>query len=184
MSRVTALRRILEEYRDLNRNPSHNLIITVGLPNEDDIFKWKVCFVGPDDTPYKGGLFLVLIHFPDDYPNHPPQIHFKTPIYHLNVNPKISSQPGGFLLGQPSLTIIQRWRPDYKMRDVLVSIYSLFYMVNPECDFISNGFYGQNEYVNNKSLYEEKIKYFTKKYADYNNYNREYNDSWDFSYNP
>ena len=38
------------------------------------------------------------------------------------------------------------------------------------------------EYRNNKSLYEEKIKYFTRKYANPINYRREY-DNWDFTYN-
>ena len=177
MEKIEAMRRIKEEYRDLNRHPNFDLGITVGLPNEEDIFNWNAFILGSRTTLYRGGLFTILIHFPDDYPNHPPEIRFKTPIYHLNVNPSIGNKPLGFV----SLSIINNWKPEYKIRDVLISVCSLFYMVNPECPY---GLNTLNEYINNKNLYEEKIKYFTKKYAAPYRFDREYNDGWDFSYNP
>ena len=56
-------------------------------------------------------------------------------------------------------------------------------MVNPESPY---GLERVNEYRNNRPVYEEKIRYFTNKYANMRNsdINREYNDGWDFSYNP
>ena len=78
------------------------------------------------------------------------------------------------------LNILNRWKPEYKIADILVSIYALFYMVNPENPI---GFERRDEYINNRILYEEKVKYFTRKYAyPNNNINREYNEVWDFSY--
>ena len=88
MSRIESLRRIREEFTELNRNPNPNLCIVVGLPNEDDLFNWRITVIGPRNTPYSGGLFSILIHFPDNYPNSHPKVCFKTPIYHLNVNPR------------------------------------------------------------------------------------------------
>ena len=52
-------------------------------------------------------------------------------------------------------------------------------MVNPESPY---GLERVNEYKNNRSLYEEKIKYNTRRYAD--SFRREYYDEWDFSHNP
>ena len=53
-------------------------------------------------------------------------------------------------------------------------------MNNIDCAFSSDM---AEEFRNNKSLYEEKIKYFTRKYANpmINNYKKY--DNWDFIYN-
>ena len=175
--KLQAMRKLKDEYENLNKNPNANLGVTVGLPNEDDIFNWRVYLIAPKDTPYKYGIYEVLMHFPDDYPNGPPEVRFVTPIYHLNVNPKrnLSDPPGNVCL-----SILSRWNPNFKVEDILVSLYSLFYMTNPNNPF---SFQRENEYRNNRTLYEDKIKYFTRKYAS-PMFKRDYNDDWDFSYNP
>ena len=179
ITRLEAIRRLMEEYRDLNQNLNTNIIANVGVPNEDDIFNWRVTLLGPKDTPYKDGLFFVSMNFPDEYPNSPPKLHFLTPIYHSNVNPKRNyPEPPGNVC----LSILSTWNPNCKVEDILVSLYSLFYMTNPESPFAGQR---ENEYKNNRTLYEEKIKYFTNKYASLTNHdNVRDNNDWDFSYNP
>ena len=41
-----------------------------------------------------------------------------------------------------------------------------------------------DELRNNKQLYEDKIRYFTKKYADSTVSGQTYDSDWDFTYNP
>ena len=68
------------------------------------------------------------------------------------------------------------------MIEVLTNIFGLFYMANPDSPY---GLDRANELRNNRALYEDKIKYFTKKYANPGlcNIDKAYTESWDFNYN-
>ena len=186
MNTLEKLRKLTEEFKDLNRNPICNFGVNVGLFNEEDLTKWICTFVGPKDTPYECGLFYVSLNFEKDYPIYPPKVKFITPIYHTNVLHKSNSIDE---VGTVYLSILHHfhWRRLYKVRDIIISICSLFYFHNDKIDCPCHCNQElTNEAINNKNLYNEKAKYFAKKYADVRtaqNISNINQNSWDFSYN-
>jgi len=72
--------------------------------------------MGPEGSPYAGGVFFVDIHFPTDYPFKPMKVKFITPIYHPNVDKS----------GQICVDILKHnWSPALTTTRVLISIASL-----------------------------------------------------------
>lgn len=60
-----------------------DLCISTGLI-DDDLFRWRICFQGPESTPFEGGLYEATLTFPDDFPHMPPKMIFKTEMFHPN----------------------------------------------------------------------------------------------------
>ena len=102
----------------------------------------------------------------------------------MNVNPKVprTTGEGAESLGHVCISTLNWWKPEYTMNEVLTNIFGLFYMANPDSPY---GLDRANELRNNRALYEDKIQYFTRKYANPGlcNIDKAYNESWDFSYN-
>ena len=179
-TKLNALKRISEEYKQLNRSPLVSFGITVGLLNEENMFEWKCTILGLKDTYYKGGLFFLKIKFPDDYPNSKPEIIFITPIYHLNV--KYFTQHEEQPLGHICVNTLNDWQPGDSIRKVLPELFTLLYKNNPDSPYDDANNSRRNEFVKNPALFEKKARYFTKKYASPLSKEKYYPNGWDFSY--
>ena len=114
------LRRIKKELEDMQKNPPENC--SAGLINENDPFQWRATIIGPEGSPYHGGILYLKIHLAADYPFKAPHITFTTKIYHCNVNPT----------GSICLDILKdKWSPALTISKALLSICSLMGDPNP-----------------------------------------------------
>lgn len=85
-------------------------------PCGTDLFKWHASISGPEGSPYEGGKFEVEVKLPQKYPLEPPQVKFRTPIFHPNINHG----------GEICLDVLKHhWSPALTLQKVLLSISSL-----------------------------------------------------------
>ena len=135
MKTYNGIERLKNEYNDLYNNPITSLSISVGLIDDNNLYKWKFCLLGPKDTPYADGFFKLLLKFPNYYPEEKPEIIFLTPIFHLNVNPRKHEDEWSEPLGHVSVSFINWWKPETTPREILTRLYSIFYSPNPESPY-------------------------------------------------
>ena len=147
---MSTVRRINCELKDMTESAPSNC--SAG-PISDDIFKWQATIIGPEGTPYEGGVFYVRIDFPTDYPFKPPKMMFLTKIYHCNIN-----SAGGICLD----ILKDQWSPAPTISKVLLSICSLLDEPNPNDPLVPEI---ADLLINNKSLHDDNARAYTMKYA-------------------
>ncbi|KAJ8620284.1 hypothetical protein MRB53_028813 [Persea americana] len=145
-----ASKRITKELKDLQKDPPASC--SAG-PVADDMFHWQATIMGPADSPYAGGVFLVTIHFPPDYPFKPPKVAFRTRVFHPNINSN----------GSICLDILkEQWSPALTISKVLLSICSLLTDPNPDDPLAPEI---AHMYKTDRAKYESTARSWTQKYA-------------------
>ena len=147
---MSTLKRLQKELQEITENPPYNC--SAGII-DDNLYNWTASIIGPDSSPYKGGIFKLEINFPDDYPFHPPKIRFVTKIYHCNIN-----SSGGICLD----ILKDKWSPALTISKILLSICSLMDDPNPNDPLVPEI---ANLYKKNKESHDIKAKNYTTKYA-------------------
>ncbi|XP_073093339.1 ubiquitin-conjugating enzyme E2 D3 isoform X2 [Manis javanica] len=149
-AQTMALKRINKELSDLARDPPAQC--SAG-PVGDDMFHWQATIMGPNDSPYQGGVFFLTIHFPTDYPFKPPKVAFTTRIYHPNINSN----------GSICLDILRsQWSPALTISKVLLSICSLLCDPNPDDPLVPEI---ARIYKTDRDKYNRISREWTQKYA-------------------
>jgi ubiquitin-conjugating enzyme E2 D len=147
---MSALQRIKKELQNLTEDPPANC--SAG-PLGEDIFHWQATIMGPSDSPYEGGIFIMSIKFPKDYPFKPPRVTFETKIYHPNIN-----SSGGICLD----ILKNEWSPALTISKVLLSICSLLCDPNPDDPLVPDI---ARLYKQNKEKYMRTAQLWTIQYA-------------------
>tara|TARA_Y100000996_G_scaffold224669_1_gene176754 strand:+ start:3109 stop:3573 length:465 start_codon:yes stop_codon:yes gene_type:complete len=147
---MSTANRIQKELIELQQSPPANC--SAG-PVGDDIFQWQATIMGPEGSPYQGGVFYLKISFPKDYPFKPPKMMFTTRIYHCNIN-----SGGGICLD----ILKDQWSPALTISKVLLSICSLMDDPNPDDPLVPEI---ADLLRKNKVEHDEQARLYTLKYA-------------------
>lgn len=147
---MATVRRIKKELEELEKDPPTNC--SAGMV-DDNLYKWKGTILGPEGTPYHGGVFDLDIYFTTEYPFKPPRIRFATKIYHCNINSQ----------GEICLDILKdKWSPILTISKVLLSICSLLADPNPKDPLMVEI---ANQYIANKEQHDKTASEWVQIYA-------------------
>jgi len=124
---TTASSKLLQnQFKKIQSEPVEGIAVEL---NNDNLFEWRVFIEGPKDTLYEGGIFQLLMKFPNDYPMSPPVVQFTSDFWHPNV----------YTDGKVCISILhppghdemsgelpeERWLPTQTVTTILLSIISL-----------------------------------------------------------
>ena len=150
---MTASKRILAEFKDLCENPPEPGI-SAGMVDNKNPFRLTATIAGPSGSPYAGGMFLLDINIPKEYPFKPPVIRFTTPIYHSNIDASSGAICMDLLKNQ--------WSPALTISKLLLAISSLLVDPNPD-DPLSPDI--ADLYKTNRAKHDINAREWTMRYA-------------------
>nr|XP_037287479.1 ubiquitin-conjugating enzyme E2 D4-like [Rhipicephalus microplus] len=147
-----SIKRIMRELEDVQADPHKQC--TAGLIDPTNPYHWNAVILGPEGSPYEGGLFHLRIQLPRHYPLGAPKVNFLTTIYHPNISTTD---------GEVHMDLLKwKWSPSLSVGKVLASIHSL--MCNPNLDTTVE--YGiAAEYKNNREHFIWNAKLSTMAFA-------------------
>jgi peroxin-4 len=109
----------LKEFKEIKKSPDNNIILS---PEENNLHEWGGKLKGPFATPYQDRYFNIFCQISNSYPLSPPEIKFKTKIFHPNIHPQT---------GEICLDILKsEWSPVWTLLYVFQAI--LVLLSNPE----------------------------------------------------
>ncbi|KAF2272590.1 UBC-like protein [Westerdykella ornata] len=122
-----SLRRLAADHASLHTSglPPNYLFPPTTSPSDlpSDLTSLDVLLAGPQGTPYSSGLFKLHLDIPPTYPASPPTAHFRTRIWHPNID-----EHSGAVCVE---TLKRDWSSSLRLRDVLVTISCLLIQPNP-----------------------------------------------------
>lgn len=131
--------------------------ISLALKDDSNITALEAIIIGPEDSPYKDGVFKMEITIPENYPFSPPAMKFLTKVYHPNID-----DSGRICLDLIKMPPKGGWKPTICLEGLLIAVRMLLQYPNPDDPLMAEvGF----EYKQCRLEFERKARLFTEKYA-------------------
>ncbi|XP_065338298.1 uncharacterized protein morgue [Cloeon dipterum] len=144
------IKRIRSEIKAMRQDPQEGI---QAIPLDSGCFHWIASILGPQGSPYSGGIFYLYLQVHNSYPMHPPLVRFITKIFHPNVSRH----------GDVGIDLIHHnWSLAMTVVKVLISVQSL--LTDPFCQVCMEPKIGEL-YLHDKKAFELMARNWTWKYA-------------------
>ena len=164
MKGQNSLDRIKKELSEVRKSENlESICASAGPIKRGDLYHWKACFIGPKNTGYDGGLFRLLIDFPTNYPQEKPDVNFKYPVFHPNINCNnfdVNKPEGKYHI---CIENLNNWKPEYNIVSVILSIYNLLVYPNAKDGYGNEAATLINEGKNDE--FKSKCNEWVRKYS-------------------
>jgi ubiquitin-conjugating enzyme E2 J2 len=113
MHKKQYVQRLQKELMQLVKEPVPHI---VAFPNPANILEWHYAITGPEDSPFKGGVYHGKLKFPPEYPMKPPAIMMLTPNGRFKTNTRLCLSMSDF---HP-----ESWNPLWSVGSILNGLLS------------------------------------------------------------
>merc|ERR1712188_49819 len=136
-------KRLIRDFKKLQKDPPAGIS---GSPVPENIMRWNAVIFGPENSPWDGGTFKLVLEFSEQYPNKAPIVKFVSKMFHPNI----------YADGSICLDILQNnWSPIYDVAAILTSIQSLLTDPNPNSPANSEA---ARLFTENREEYTRQVK--------------------------
>ena len=97
--------RLMSDLKTMKQNPPEG--VSASPLTEENLYIWGCTIVGPDDTPWEGGIYSLRITYGDQYPDKPPRVRFtsemvsRPSLQPSRPRPPVPKRPGDLLRSSP-----------------------------------------------------------------------------------
>eukprot|EP01017_Pseudomicrothorax_dubius_P038835 TRINITY_DN587_c0_g1_i1.p1 TRINITY_DN587_c0_g1~~TRINITY_DN587_c0_g1_i1.p1 ORF type:complete len:160 (-),score=26.21 TRINITY_DN587_c0_g1_i1:212-691(-) len=144
--------RLIKELAEATKYRDKNMLIAT---KGESLTEWKLFLHGPDDSPFKDGIFEVRVIIDQNYPMSAPKIYFRTKIFHPNIH---------WDNGEVCLDILKdQWTPSWTIETLSRALLHL--MCEPNPDSPLNCDCGNILRSGDKLAYTQMARMYTLEYA-------------------
>ncbi|XP_043479550.1 ubiquitin-conjugating enzyme E2 T-like [Leptopilina heterotoma] len=148
---MTAIQRnrIKKELARLSEHPPEGISC---YAKNDKLDNLTAVIIGPNGTPYEGGLFQLDVNISERYPFEPPSVKFVTPVYHPNID-----TTGLICMDLLKMPPKGGWNPTISLENLLTAVQLLLGNPNPDDPLMAEI---ADELKYNKAEFERKARMF------------------------
>lgn len=151
----SAVARLRQDYIRLRKDPVPYI---VAEPLPSNLLEWHYVVRGPNDTPYKGGLYHGKLVFPSEFPFKPPSIYMITPNGRFKTDIRLCLSISDY---HPDT-----WNPAWCVSTILTGLLSFMLESTPTLGSVETSDYEKRTHAHNSLEFNLKSRVFCELFPD------------------
>lgn len=151
----SAVARLKQDYIRLKKDPVPYI---VAEPLPSNLLEWHYVVRGPDDSPYRGGLYHGKLVFPSEFPFKPPSIYIITPNGRFKTDVRLCLSISDY---HPDT-----WNPAWSVSTILTGLLSFMLETTPTLGSVETSDHEKRKFAYNTLEFNLKSRIFCELFPD------------------
>ncbi|KAL8578283.1 Ubiquitin-conjugating enzyme E2 J2 [Nucella lapillus] len=152
---TTATARLKQDYVRIIKDP---VPYVQAAPLPTNILEWHYIVLGPENSPYEGGIYHGKLVFPREFPFRPPSIYMITPNGRFKCNTRLCLSISDF---HPDT-----WNPAWSVSTILTGLLSFMLETSPTLGSIETSVYTKRQLAAQSGAFNLKNKIFSELFSE------------------
>ncbi|XP_029650930.1 ubiquitin-conjugating enzyme E2 J2 [Octopus sinensis] len=152
---TTATARLKQDYMRIIKDP---VPYVEAVPLPSNILEWHYTVVGPENSPYEGGMYHGKLIFPREYPFKPPSIYMLTPSGRFKCNTRLCLSISDF---HPDT-----WNPAWSVSTILTGLLSFMLEKSPTLGSLETSDYTKRQFASLSKQFNLQNKTYCELFPD------------------